>query len=170
MTTFTPTVQLRLQDLPNDPAFHLDQLLDLLATVPDGYPTKRLTLPDGEPGWELDLASSYTLKLNPQYQCGWQEAGDGPLLTALTSRLGDSRGRLRLHNRIERRIIPSENGSETEKIVVWDAKVTLGGLPLFASEDTDTTPRTGCKGETKGHDDPGIAVLVAYLCAWGVLE
>jgi hypothetical protein len=55
-------------------------------------------------------------------------------------------------------------------VVVWDAKVTLGGLPLFSTEDADRTSRTGCKGEAKGHDDPGIAALVAYLRAWGVLE
>ena len=170
MTIFTPTVQLRLQDLKRAPEFHLDQLLDLLASIPDGYRMQRLTLPDGEPGWELDLADGYTLKLNPQYQCGWEEAGAGPLLTTITSRLSATHGRLRLNTRIEKQTDPTGTVRGTYTAVVWDAKITLGGLPLFASDDTDRTPRTGCKGEAKGHDDPGIAALVAYLRAWGVLE
>ncbi|MBB5363072.1 hypothetical protein [Deinococcus humi] len=166
-------VLLRVADLAREPEFHLDELLEVLAQVPDGYLTERAEVWSGEtkePGWELE-ADSYEIGVDPNYRCGWSENGDGKVLTAITSRLQETSGLLVLVTaQVMQTPPPGPVHIKPYMQAVWNAAVTLGqGMPLGCACDLFENPRAGSQGLGQ-NDGPGVATLLAYLRAWGVLE
>lgn len=152
---------LNLTDLKREPQFHLDELLEVLATVPDGYDTKR-TNPET---WEAEIANGYTVTIQPEYACGFAEVGDGKLLTLVTQRLGETHGVFTLTTRQGQRK-PDQYSAAPYPVTTWAASVTLGDeLPWVIAEPNHRAGREGA-GEA---EEAGTAALIAYLRAWGVL-
>lgn len=157
---------LRLADLKRSPELHLDELLDVLRQAPDGCTTARTQVRVGsrtEAGWAGD-ADGYQITIAPEHICGFSEEGDGKVLTLITGRVKDSRGGLTLTSLLKEH----PRTRETDGVyysIVWQAHVRLG-------EDLgnwEPNPRAGYQGLGEC-ETPGVAALIAYLRAWGVLE
>lgn len=143
---------------------HTDKLLELLSTVPDGYHTARADVWVGgkkEPGWHLE-ADGYYIGVQPDYKCGWDEEGDGKVLTALLTRQAETKGQVNLTTTAGFRDL---GNGEHEFYVKWRAGVHLGSTTGLG----DDSPRAGRPG-LGWANDPGMALLLAYLRAWGVAK
>lgn len=160
-------VLLKLSDLGSPSDLCLDQLLDVLRQVPDGFTTRRMTgYEPGEPEprdlrWTLE-AEGYGIGVQPDMQCGFLEEGDGKVLTAITGRIGETKGNLTLSSTlVERPVLHGTPWVEVE----WRVSIHLGVfLPNW-----DENPRAGEMG-LGAASNPGTAALIAYLKAWGVVE
>lgn len=155
-----------LADLAREPQFHLDELLDVLSHTPDGFTTLRQTVAvrDGqlEQGWEAD-ANGYAVTILPDHICGFLEEGDGKVLTVITGRTTESKGGLTLSAYLKE--FPTEQPTDHPYYsVVWQANVRLGEQ-LGNWEQHSRAYQQGL-GEC---ETPGVAALIAYLRAWGVL-
>lgn len=152
---------LRRASLGPQPELHLDVLLSALHLVPDGHETEQ-EAPDT---WQASVAG-YFVKIRPDHICGFAEEGDGKILTVLTGRIAENGGMLTLTTRA---VVhpPTDDLMSGWVSTAWTA-VTLGPLMPWHAE-VKVCPRHRHVGVGE-NDMPGVAVLLAYLQAWGVLE
>lgn len=151
-----------ISTLERAPEFHLDQLLELLATVPDGFTTQRTEVwvsGKQEAGWDV-TAGGYFIGVQPEYKCGFAEEGDGKVLTALVGRLAETKGQVTIATTPKFADAPPA-GIEPYFYVGWRVGVKLG--------EEARSPRRHKIGIAFG-DMPGTTLLLAYLRAWGVVE
>lgn len=151
---------LDITTLKRAPEFHLDQLLELLATVPDGFTTERTEVwvsGRQEAGWDV-TAGGYFIGVQPEYRCGFAEEGDGKVLTALLGRLAETKGQVSISTTPQFADSPPA-GLEPYFYVGWRVGVKLG----------ENCSRANNAGVAFG-DMPGTTLLVAYLRAWGVIQ
>lgn len=153
---------LRRASLGPQPELHLDVLLKALRLVPDGHETEQ----EDRDTWQAD-AAGYVITIRPDHICGFAEEGDGKVLTVLTGRIVENGGTLTLTTRA---VVhpPTDDLMSGWVSTAWTAVLTLGPLmPVHAQVGECPRHRHVGVGE---NDMPGVAVLLAYLQAWGVLE
>lgn len=152
--------RLKLDTLAREPEFHLDELLALLEQVPDGFGTMRGEVRQDDKwvnGWFLS-DGAYVINVNPEYQCGFDEEGDGKVLTVMLSRIAQKGGQVSLTT--------TPRFRDTAPVEPYFYMGWRAGIYLGEEVEDCPTRRTGlgfC-------DKPGTAVLVAYLMAWGMVE
>lgn len=161
------TPLLKISDLKREPEFHLAELLDVLRLTEDGYDTRRIS----DATFEADAGNGYDVTIHHEYQCGFDEDGDGKVLTMICGRLAESGGELSL---LLRHIERTEHYDHLNDIPYttpqWWAKVTLGNTyAILGPMNGERSPRAG-QIMTATADRPGTAALVAYLRAWGTVE
>ena len=143
---------LRLADLKRSPEFHLAELLALLPHVQDGY--KSLLIDVLESGWSLEGAGGYSVDVLPEYQCGFSGEADAPVLITVVERVQGCEGAaMKMQTRQSPRSFALNDKEKCHYTVLeWRVQVTL----------------PSGKGEGV-NDHLGVAALIAYLRAWGVL-
>lgn len=143
---------LRLADLARAPQFHLPELLALLPHVQDGY--KSLLIDVLESRWSLDGAGGYSVEVLPEYQCGFSGEADAPVLITVVERVQGCEGAaMKMQTRQSPRSFALNDKEKCHYVTLeWRVQVTL----------------PSGKGEGV-NDHLGVAALIAYLRAWGVL-
>ncbi|OWL96543.1 hypothetical protein CBQ26_09200 [Deinococcus indicus] len=144
---------LRLVDLRRSPEFRLAELLALLPHVKDGYTSQRIDVPGNV--WNLEGAGGYSVEVLPEYQCGFSGEADAPILITVVERVQETEGAsMKMQTRKSVRSSVFQHGEKQSYAVLeWRVQVAL----------------PSGKGEGV-NDHLGVAALVAYLRAWGVLE
>lgn len=161
------TPLLKISDLAREPEFHLAELLEVLRRTEDGYDTRRIS----DAMFEADAGNGYDVTIYHEYQCGFDEDGDGKVLTMICGRLAESGGLLTLTlAQVER----PEHYDHVNDVQYWTPRWRVSvQLPatyaILGPMNGDPSPRAGQTGQAEG-DRPGTAALVAYLRAWGTVE
>lgn len=143
---------LRLADLARSPEFHLAELLALLPHVRDGYTSNQAEVPGTV--WNLEGAGGYSVEVLPDYQCGFSGEADAPVLITVVERVQGCEGAsMKMQTRQSPRSFALNDKEKCHYVTLeWRVQVTL----------------PSGKGEGV-NDHLGVAALVAYLRAWGVL-
>ncbi len=134
-----------LQDITAYPAGDVDKLLELLDDAADGDLQHRgeVELCEGikVPGWFL-TAGGYWVGIAPELACNFGEHCDGKLMHVITERLS-SKAAFRMNM-----VWTPEGGRQ------WRVRIKLQRYNPWAEGVSD---------------HPGVAALIAYLRAWGVV-
>ncbi len=147
-----------------EPEFHLGHLLDVLSCTPDGH--RDVVVPErGFDHWDCD-AGGYVINVNANYQCGFDEEGDGKVLTVITQRVANTGGMLVISTVPVQ--LPAINALNLGPFVSinWQCTVMLGADCRAEELDIEVAGQAGrgCSSH------PGTAALLAYLRALGTLS
>ncbi|MHA0043463.1 hypothetical protein [Deinococcus sp. PEB2-63] len=143
---------LRLADLARSPQFHLPELLALLPHVQDGFTSNQVEVPGNV--WNLEGAGGYSVEVLPDYQCGFSGEADAPVLITVVERVQWTEGAsMKMQTRQSPRSFALNDKERCHYTMLeWRVQVTLS------------------RGKGEGvNDHLGVAALIAYLRAWGVL-
>jgi hypothetical protein len=134
-----------------------------LRDTPDGFGTKRVYA-DLQDRWVWNLdAGGYVIEVKPDFECGFDEEGDGKVLTAITQRVAEMDSLLMLTTV---QLLKTMSGGQQYTQTVWYCTVMLGQDCRQAELEFE---RRGSAGSGRsGH--PGTAALLAYLRAWGTVS
>lgn len=148
--------------LDREPEFFLEILLTALRDTPDGHSTRRVYSDlTNRWVWELD-AGGYVIDVKPDFECGFDEEGDGKVLTAILQRTPRFDSQVVLKSEL----VPREYNGMKYREVRWNAKVKLGKTCPYTLEEYRHAGHCGY-GLSR---HPGTAALLAYLRAWGMVS
>lgn len=140
-----------------DPAFHLRELLDIM--VKEGRAMDGDAMRHKEELNSSDLplfeatAGGYYWDIDPDYKCGFHEAGDSKVLGMVLSRLRDPKWETRGDKKVVLQRFYVTQQPENYETPINKAVIELSSGPGVGWSRS-----------------PGAAVLIAYLVAWGRLE